>query len=424
MPEYELVHIVTNPIFTFAIYKLFHTFFKEDAYDKRIERLTYLLYFIVSSVLPFITKIPLVTLIFTISFFFGISFNYKSSLQKKIVVSSFVYAILFVIEIVMSVSIGFMDISALKDSTFHSGIGLILIRTVTMLTAYLLNRYKNARRKDFPIPSAYYAAFIIILFGTLYLFAISLEKDNLTLFNVLISGAVLILVNITMILIDEKIYNSIAVKNEKYMLEQQNIAYENQAEIMKQSNESIRALKHDMKNHLLMLSAMYKNGRGNEIEDYVGKILVEMTGEGFSSSNNFVIDSIVNFKLKQLYDTDTKIAVDVCVPPELNILAYDMTVILGNLLDNAITATLKAEDKRLDLRISCSMGNLIILIENSFDGELIFEDGRFKTTKKHKNKHGLGLSNIEKILEKYGGEIRMDYTGETFSTSVILPYEG
>lgn len=423
MLDYEIIHIVTNTIFTFAIYKLFHTFFNEDVYDRKIEKLSYLLYFVSSSALIFITRIPLIILIFTVSFLFIISLNYKSSIQKKIIVSSLIYAILFVIEILVSVSIGFIDISAVNSSTFNSVVGLILIRTITMIVAYLLNRYKSSSRKDFQIPKIYYFAFIIILFGTLYLFVTSLENDNLTIYNVLVSGAILITVNVTMIMIDEKIYNSIVATNEKYILKQQNIAYENQAEIINQSTESIKALKHDMKNHFIMLNEMYKNSKKDEIETYIGKLLDEIDSGGFSQSNNFVIDSIINFKLRKLQDTDTKINIDISVPQSINILAYDITVILGNLLDNAITAILKSKNKKLDLRISCNMGNLIILMDNSFDGKLIIENGKFKTTKPFRANHGIGLANIEKSLENYGGEMRTEYTTDTFSVDVIIPYE-
>jgi sensor histidine kinase regulating citrate/malate metabolism len=225
-----------------------------------------------------------------------------------------------------------------------------------------------------------------------------------------------------MIIIDEKIYNSIIVKNEKRILKQQNIAYENQAEIINQSTESIRSLRHDMKNHLIILREIYANDKTDEIEPYIGKILEQMDSRIFSQSNNFVIDSIINFKLRQLKNKDVDITLDINVPQIINILAYDITVILGNLLDNAITAVEQSEKKMLNLSISCNMGNLIILMDNSFNGNLIIENEKFRTTKSFKANHGIGYTNIEKSLENYEGEIRTDYTKDIFSVSIIIPY--
>lgn len=423
MHEYEIAYVATNLIFTFSVYKLFQAFFGGEVFSRRLKIATYLLYFVISSSLVLIISVPLVTMIFNLIFLFIISLNYISSVQKKIIFSSLIYSILFVIEALVSISIGFTDISATDNSSFNSVIGLILIRTVTMIVAYLISRYVTAGKKDFPIHRIYYIAFATVLFGTLFLFAASLNEGIISIYNVLIGGAVLIIVNLTMIIIDEKIYNSLIAINEKNILKQQNIAYENQVEIINQSTEAIRQLKHDMENHLIMISEMYKNSKRDDIEPYIGRIIDSIDKSAFSKSNNFIVDSIINFKLNNLKDSDTKICVDVCVPQSINILAYDITVILGNLLDNAITAVRQSENKKLNLRVSSSMGNLFILIDNSYNGKLIIEKGKFRTTKSFKSGHGIGVLNIEKSLEKYGGEMRMEYTEDIFTVAVVIPYE-
>lgn len=423
MLGYEIVYIVTSPLISFAVYKLLHTFFDKQISKKRTEFISFFCYTVLLSAMIFVTRVPLIMLTFNLVSIFLLSFNYKSFIQKKIVVTSLIYSILLLIEIIVSVGVGVLDISIYENSPFTSVIGLILIRIVTMIATYLLSRYKNSNIKDYPLTSIYYLAFTVVLFGTLYLFVTSLENDSLTVYSVIISGIILIVVNITMIIIDEKIYNALLETNEKRILKQQNIAYEKQAEIINESIESIKALRHDMKNHIMMLNEMYKSNKNHEIEIYIGKIFNEIQSEDFSKSNNFVIDSIINFKLRKLIGTDTNISTQIFVPETIKVLAYDLTVILGNLLDNAITAVLKSKDKKLDLQISCSMGNLIILMENSFDGKIISQNGRFETTKFSVESHGIGLKNVEKSLEKYDGEIRIEYTPNIFSIAVIIPCE-
>ena len=104
-------------------------------------------------------------------------------------------------------------------------------------------------------------------------------------------------------------------------------------------------------------------------------------------------------------------------------MAFDITAILGNLLDNAITAIEQSSNRMLDLRISYNLGNLIIFIDNSFEGNLIVKKDKLKTTKSDYTKHGMGLTNVEKSLENYGGEIRIKHTDKIFSVSVIIPYK-
>lgn len=148
----------------------------------------------------------------------------------------------------------------------------------------------------------------------------------------------LLLVNITMIFIDEKIYKSIIIENEKNILKQQNEALQSQMEIINQSSENIRLLKHDFKNHILMLENLYKGDKSDEINIYINNLLWSIEKETFSNTNNFVIDNILNFKMRSIKNSDIKLSMDINVPITINILAHDLTTILANLLDNAITA--------------------------------------------------------------------------------------
>ena len=423
MPIYEFTYIATNPIIIFVIYRLFHVFLGEKVKNRKTEIISYVIYFVLLSIIIFITRIPVILLVFNLLSFVLISLNYKASFYKKIIVSSLMYSSLLVVEIIVSMTMGFLNISIYKNSSFNSVLGIILIRSISMILAYLISKYSYSKKKSYDLPKIYYLAFSIILFGTLYLFISSLEKNNLSVYNVLINGFILLIVNITMIIIDERIYNSIIINNEKNILKQQNRAYENQIEIINQSNENVRAMKHDIKNHIIMLNELYKSGNKKEIEDYTQKILDNIESDSISKSNNFIIDSIINFKLAVLKDTDTKINLDINVSQNIHILAYDLTIILGNLLDNAVTAILKSKEKKLDLIMSCNMGNLIILMDNSFNGDLIIENNKFKTTKLFKYGHGMGFNNISKVLENYGGEIRIEHTNNTFSVAVIIPYE-
>lgn len=420
MTYYEIIYLITNPIFTFSIYKLFHCFFGEDISDKRLEKILYIGYTIALSIIIFITRIPIIMLLLNFLSFLFISFNYKCSFLKKIFRITIMISILMILELISIPCMNFINISPSTDNSYNSVIGVIFVRTITMFVSYLLNRYMNSKIKEITVPHIYYIFFILILISTLYLFIVSLENDNLNLINIIIRGFVLIIVNLIIIIMDEKIYSLIIETNEKNILKEQNRAYENQIEIIKQSNESIRAIKHDMKNHLITLNELIKNNNYDEYKIYMSKILEDIDGNSFSASNNFIVDSIVNFKLRQL--KDTKINVNINIPSNINILAYDLTIILGNLLDNAITAIEQSEKKYISLKINCNMGNLIILLDNSYNGKIALDDGKLKTTKSLKDGHGIGLKSVENVLKNYDGDIQTEYTSDIFTTSVIIPF--
>jgi len=323
---------------------------------------------------------------------------------------------------IVSVIFGYIDISIVNDSSFNSAVGIILIRVVTLIVAYLINKLMQARNNNLKIPKIYYLAFTVIQMGTLYLYIVSLESNNLSIQSILMRGAILIIINLTMILIDEKIYYSMVIQSEKQMLKEQNIVYEKQIKLMDQSTRAMKVLKHDMKNHLTVLHGIYSKRNSEESDVYFKRIIDEIEGNDYSQSGNFIIDSMINFKLGQLRKTEYQLSLDLNVPQKLDISTYDLTVILGNLLDNAITAIKKADRKLLDLSISCSMGNLIIILKNSYNGPLKIENGKFLSTKKNKENHGIGLSNIKQSLNNYDGEIRLEYSKDIFSAHVIIPY--
>lgn len=419
--EYNTVYVITNVIFVYAIYNLFKTFFGDAIYPKK-ENLSFIVYFALSTPLIFITRIPYIILGFTLLSLMLLSLNYDCAFQKRIIYISFIYSILSIIELSIAISIGYIDIILTIDSSFDSTIGLILIRTITMIISYLMKKHTKLIKSNTKINPLYYFSYFIILFGTIYLFIQTLENRDIELFDILISGGILILINVMMIITDEKIYKAAILEYEKNVLEQQNIAYENQTEIIQQSNNAMKLIRHDMKNHIYILEELYQNGKKEEAVSYINTMLHTIDKNEFANSNNFVIDSIMNFKLRILKDTDTKITLNICVPQTINILAYDITVILGNLMDNSITALLQCAERKLDIKISTKMDNLIILIDNSFDGKIIEKDGKLQTTKIGRKMSGLGISSIEKILENYGGEIRTSYTHNEFSVAVLIPY--
>lgn len=417
---YETIYIFTNLIYVFTISNFFKIFFDDKSCNKKLLYGLLPLYFIVVSVMIFITRIPVIMLATNVIFLFLISLSYKSSFQKKLMCISFIYVTGVIIELLSVAFFGYFEFSGIKDSTFNSIAVLIFIRVVTLIIVYIISQYKSSLSNNYNIPKIYYIAFFIILFGTLYLFMSQLSNDNITINHIIISGIILIVVNLTMIVIDEKIYKIIILENDKILLMNHNEALKSQMELINQSSEVVRLLKHDMKDHIMMLSNLFKKGNVDEIDIYIETLLGNIENSQFANSYNYVIDSIINFKLGSIDTTNINISINISVPTTLEIISYDLTVILSNLLDNAITACEKSIEKYLEIKISYNMGNLIILIKNSYNGDLILEDGKLKTTKLYNSNHGLGLISVRKIVEKYNGEINIDYTCNSFFVSIVL----
>jgi sensor histidine kinase regulating citrate/malate metabolism len=108
----------------------------------------------------------------------------------------------------------------------------------------------------------------------------------------------------------------------------------------------------------------------------------------------------------------------VSIPKELE-RTFDCSVILGNLLENAIDAALKSKERFLSLDIRYTKGILRILVCNSYDENLKKKGSRFLTTKLQKEGHGIGLQSVRQIVNQHHGEMEIR-TDERFCVSVLL----
>ena len=141
----------------------------------------------------------------------------------------------------------------------------------------------------------------------------------------------------------------------------------------------------------------------------------------YACTENIDIDSILNFKIQAAEQQNIKINLDLSIPEKMDIPSFDLTIILGNLLDNAIEAVAELEKERqIKTTINYDKGRLIIQVENLYQGERAKIGNRYLTTNKEPSQHGLGLENVKSVLQKYDGTMEITQQKEVFSVSLLL----
>ena len=200
------------------------------------------------------------------------------------------------------------------------------------------------------------------------------------------------------------------------------MAYRNQINLMLESVEKMKMLRHDMKHHLAELGFMVKRKDFSEFQRYLNAMeeFFEKPSE-IISSGNVEVDSVLNYMLQKAKEMQLNTTVKIAIPEDMKHF-FDLNIIIGNLLQNAIDAAVETEEKFLGVELSLKSGVLVLEIENSFSPEKIRKDkyGNFLTTKKDSESHGIGLKSVKRIVEKYHGDMSINIKETHFCVKLML----
>lgn len=240
------------------------------------------------------------------------------------------------------------------------------------------------------------------------------------MFAILISGYML-MINISVFyLYNILIENYIHLRdNDRY--KQQTYAYQNQLEVIMESRNRVRALRHDMKNHILALQVLVQRKELEETSKYLDSMKNFMTNpEEYVKTGNDAVDSLLNYKIQKANEFLNVVETKISIPEQLRLRSFDLNVLLGNLLDNAIDASMQTEDKKLKITIKLDKGILFINICNSCQRIADGKSDFLETTKEDKVNHGIGLKNVRRIVKKYHGDIAFLYENASMETDVMM----
>lgn len=200
----------------------------------------------------------------------------------------------------------------------------------------------------------------------------------------------------------------------------------------------IRGMKHDMKNTLsviLQLAAQSGEKKDEQLQSYLADLNKSMDRLDFTfRTGNGVADILLDMKYHDIIRDIPDFTMDaenLLFPPDMAVHGYDIGIILGNALDNAIEACRKLKQKEpkkaVFVRLSSFVkGKLLFIeIENSFDGMLIRKkEAEFPATDKTDSGiHGMGLINIKKAVEKYYGAVDWSVNSHVFTLSIMMKNE-
>ena len=193
------------------------------------------------------------------------------------------------------------------------------------------------------------------------------------------------------------------------------------AKEIKSMQEQSRLLKHDMKNHTLVILSYLEAGKLEEARAYTSHILDNLNKMyTYINVGNSLMNYILNNKLSKAKALGIEIKAEIENLPFDYMDSVDFSSLLNNLLDNAILAAENSREKRLEVVIRNQNGFDSMTVKNSIDISVLAENPELKSTKPGEN-HGLGMVQIQKITEKYQGMTDIYEKDSRFIINVVYP---
>lgn len=208
----------------------------------------------------------------------------------------------------------------------------------------------------------------------------------------------------------------------------------NQTEMYRSISENLDNQKrktHEYKNQIICMESLIGKKQYDELEQYVKGIYGDLNKEPDAiNTNNVIVNAILNTKYQEMTDKGIVFVFRLNDLSDLGMRDEDVVTILSNLLNNAIEACEQCKGKRIiRLKFVKETDRIIIAVKNTFEQTLRYENGEIRSTKsENQEEHGIGIRNIERIVEKYKGsyvikEQEKETVGKEFFFSIVLPLE-
>ena len=328
------------------------------------------------------------------------------------------------------VFLGFMALSVNynvdKKKMFGTNCAVLVALVVLYTFTYMFMKGCDDGYETYIMLTVTFTGILIIIIPVLY-FSFTIYMLNNASFNdkeKLVMFFVIVVINILMIVFYNEFIKQYKIAlNKKAMVEQYN-SIKNQVSTMAETNEKMRRIRHDMRNHMIVMEQMLDDKNYDRLKLYMQKMAaIAHENEQKIDTGNIELDAILNNKINEAQNSNIKTETDITIPSGIIKDGYDIAVILGNILDNAIRASLECDEKErsININIKYNRGVMSILVMNTYANNInVAKNVLPVTTKDDSFEHGIGLANVRNTVEKYHGELVIKTENKKFIADIIL----
>lgn len=412
MVNYNVIsELIVNILRVLLIKKMMELFLPADDADEKKLQVGFIFYYLLTTVIYSIFGISVIYEVCNYLGIIGLTLFYQGAWKKRLWVS----LVIFSIDMACSLAVyfTFRQEFAIHPQAIQT---LLLLICVTIISH--ISYPADSREIAFDKRQTY--ILIVIPATSVFILCILLYGRFEGTEALLICVSTLI-INLSVFYLYHMMIENYKNVRENDIYKQQTYAYQNQLDVIMESQSRIRALKHDMKNHILALQMLLQKKDWEGADRYLSSMQDFMANPSeYITTGNDTMDSLLNYKLQRANDVLNTVETRINIPEKLILHSFDLNVVLGNLLDNAVEAASQTEEKKLKIAIKLEKGILFINIRNSCQGIADGKIQRLETTKEDASNHGIGLSNVRRIVEKYHGDMDLICENGNMEADIIM----
>lgn len=263
---------------------------------------------------------------------------------------------------------------------------------------------------------------MMILYITMYIMILTNFQSNIIIFLSIICISMIVIAGIVWFMIarinkDNEIKTKLLLSEQKANLYKQNIISSNS------QIETIKLLKHDMKNNILCIDALIEEENYDEAHNICHSLTNKYTSIGtIVNTENYLLNAVLNVEIEKAKSYEIPIKLSITNDLKMFKNSSDIISLIGNILDNAISYLSKNKVKNNEINFSTGYEGSysIIKCRNNIFDSVLFNNPSLKTDKEDKDNHGKGITIINSIAHKYNGDVIIKERNKEFIITVIL----
>ena len=277
------------------------------------------------------------------------------------------------------------------------------------------------RNKNRELDSAHWWKYIVSLVVCIVASLIVIMDKTISSISLSVVCGAFLIINLIVVYLFEDLVETKQNEYENLILKEQAHAYEKKLQMQQEKTDEMKAFRHDIKHHLTQMSALNDTGKVKQLDEYI-KAVAENLQETvpMNYTGNLGVDGVLNYMLQKAKEKGISVESRVIIPEDLEISVFDMNIILGNLLENAIEANDGVKEPRIVFLMKFVNGALLLEISNTHANKIVIKNNIMISSKKNTEIHGYGIRNVKKVLAKYEHTIDFDETGPLFVVRIMM----